>query len=123
MKNIIIKGLFAALMLLFCVASQAQTSKNPVGKWDYSIPDVSSEYSSGKAEFKNQNNKLMLVLSTGGWIGDAFEMTKKDDSYSGKFLIEGYAITVTLKPDGENLKGTLSSDRGTLVISMKPEKK
>ena len=123
MKSIIIKGWFAAFMLLFCITGQAQTSGNPVGKWVYSIPDVSSEYASGKAEFKKQDGKLMLVLSSNEWIGDAFEMTKKDDGYSGKFWIQEYSVTITLKPDGENLKGTLSSDRGTLLVSMKPEKK
>ena len=114
---------FAACMLLFCIVAQAQTSSNPVGMWTYNCPEAPYEYSTGKAEFKLQDDKLMLVMFVGGTQGQPVAVTKTDDGYLCRFSIDYFDITIILKPDGENLKGTISSDDWELAMTMKPEKK
>ena len=122
MKYNIKRVFFAACMFLFCIVIQAQTSSNPVGKWTYSCPEAPYEYSTGKAEFKLQDGKLMLVMVVGGNQGAPIEVTKRENDYVCRFSIENYGITIILKPDGDNLKGTIASDGWELAISMKPEK-
>jgi hypothetical protein len=109
-------------MLLFGVIVQAQTSSNPVGKWDYSVPEAPYEYSKGKAEFKMQDGKLMMVMIINEYAGNPMEVTKKDNAYVCKFAGDGFEMTITLKPDGDNLKGNISSDQFDVSITMTPAK-
>ena len=124
MKNIFSKGLFAACFLLICSLGWAQTSSNPVGVWNYELPDAPGEYATGKVEFKNQDGKLMMVMFfNGAPQGNGYEVTKKDNKYICNVAIENFDMTFTLEPDGDNLKGMLSTDYGDLAIFLKPEKK
>ena len=123
MKYSIKRVLFSASILLFCIVGQAQTSSNPVGMWTYNCPEAPYEYSTGKAEFKVQEGKLFLVMSVGGNPGTPIEVTKKDNDYICKFSFDNFGITIILKPDGNNLKGTIASENWDLAISMTPEKK
>ena len=123
MNSSIKRVIFAACMLLFCIVAQAQTSSNPVGMWTYNCPEAPYEYSTGKAEFKLQDGKLMLVMIMGGTQGAPIEVTKKDNDYVCNFSIEYFDITIVLKPDGDNLRGTIASDSWELTMTMTPEKK
>jgi hypothetical protein len=118
-----IKGMIVAVLLFCGFVVQAQTSSNPVGKWDYTIPEAPYEYSKGKAEFKMQDNKLMMTLILDQNTGTPFEVTKKDNSYICRMSFEGFIMTFTLNPDGDNLKGIISSDQWDVSITMTPEKK
>jgi len=124
MKNVVFKGILAACMLLFCFVGRAQTVSDPVGVWDYSIPSAPPEYSPGKAEFKKQNDKLILVLTAGENPALTFDVTVKDKNvYVCQFTSNEFSMTITLKPNGENLSGTLSTDMWDVEIDMKPAKK
>jgi len=122
MKNSMIRGMLAACMLLFGFIVQAQTSSNPVGKWDYSVPEAPYEYSKGKAEFKMQDEKLVMVMTINDFVGDPMEVTKKENAYVCEFAVEGFSMTITLNPDGDNLKGFISSDQWDVSINMTPAK-
>ena len=122
MKKNVIKGMMGACMLLLGFIVQTQTSSNPVGKWDYSIPEAPYEYSKGKAEFKMQENKLVVVMTINQSVGNTLEVTKKENAYLFGFTIEGYSISFTLNPDGDNLKGIVSSDEWDVTITMTPAK-
>ena len=123
MNKRMIKGMMVACMLLIGFMVQAQTSTNPIGKWDYSVPDAPYEYSKGKAEFKMQNNKMVMVMTINDYVGDPMEVTKKDNAYVCQFVGDNFSMTITLKPDGNNLKGTIGSDQFEVSITMTPEKK
>ena len=125
MKNTIFKGILAACMLLFCIVGRAQTVSDPVGVWDYSIPEAPYEYSTGKAEFKKVDDKLTMTLkSSADSRVIPLEVTVKEKKeYVCKFKSDNFSMTITLKPDGENLKGTIASDQWEVSITLKPEKK
>ena len=117
-----IQGMLAACMLLLGFIVQAQTSSNPVGKWDYSVPEAPPEYSKGKAEFRMQDDKLVLVMTINNFVGEPIEVTKKDNAYVCGFSVEGFSMSITLNPDGDNLKGWISSDQWDVTITMTPAK-
>ena len=121
MKKRIVKVILTACMLLFYMSVQAQTSSNPVGIWDFNIPNAPAEYATGKVEFKNQDDKLMMFFV--GIQGRGFEVTKKENQYTCKMSFDYFEITFVLNPDGNNLKGTVSSDQWDMEIKMTPEKK
>lgn len=124
MKNRISKGLFAACFMLICSFGWTQTSSNPVGVWIYDMPDVPVEYSTGKVEFKNQDDKLMMVMYYENTPqGNGVEVKKQDNKYIIKVALEAFDMTFTLQPDGDNLKGILATDYGDFAIFLKPEKK
>ena len=122
MKKKMIKGMLAACMLLLGFIVQAQTSSNPIGKWDYSVPDAPPDYSRGKMEFKMQDDKLVATMIMGDYVGSPMEVTKKENSYVCQFSVEGYSMRITLNPDGDNLKGFISSDQWDVTITMTPAK-
>jgi hypothetical protein len=125
MKKKIIQGMLVACMLLIGFAGMAQTSSNPVGKWDYSVPEAPAEYSTGKVEFKMQDGKLMMSLAVSGQgqSGPFAEAVKNDNGYVCKMVSEYFSMTITLNPDGNNLKGFITSDQFTVAITLTPEKK
>jgi len=123
MNTRMIKGMLVACMLLIGCMVQAQTSANPIGKWDFSVPDAPYEYSKGKAEFKMQDNKMVVVMTINNNSGDPMEITKKDNAYVCQVSVDGFSMTINLKPDGDNLKGTISSNQFEIGITMTPEKK
>ena len=123
MKKNVMKGLLAACMLLVCMVGRSQTSANPVGVWTFSIPDAPYEYSTGKVEFKMQDGKLMLFMIMNEQAGKPVEVAKKDNAYSCSFDVDGYALVMTLNPDGDNLKGIIVADQWELGITLKPVKK
>jgi len=116
------KGILVGCMMLLGFIVQAQTSSNPIGKWNYSVPEAPYEYSKGKAEFKMQNDKLVLVMTINDFVGDPMEVAKKENSYVCAFSGDGFSMTITLNPDGDNLKGFISSDQWDVSITMIPEK-
>ena len=122
MKKRIIKGMLAAYMLLLCMVGQAQTSSNPVGIWDFNIPNAPAEYSTGKVEFKNQDGKLRMFF-VGMSQGSGFDVTKKDNQYTCKMSFDNFEMTFVLNPDGTNLKGIIYSDQWEMDIRMTPQKK
>ena len=122
MKKNIMKGMLLACMLLTGIIVQAQTSSNPVGKWDYLVPDAPIEYSKGKAEFLMQDGKLMMVMIADGQSGNPVEVTKTDDTYTCRISSDYFTMTITLRPDGDNLKGVIGVDQWDLDIIMTPEK-
>jgi len=122
MKKKMIQGMLVACMLLIGFIVQAQTSGNPVGKWDYSCPEAPYEYSKGKAEFKMQDSKLMLVMTINSQTGQPMEVVKKDTAYVCVVSNDYFSMTITLKPDGDNLKGVITSDQWEIGITMTPEK-
>jgi uncharacterized protein (DUF2147 family) len=124
MKKQMIKGVLVACMLLIGFIVQAQTSSNPVGKWDFNVPEAPYEYSTGKAEFKMQDGKLMLSLTiTGQQSSPAYEVKKNDKTYVCEMAFDNFYMKITLNPDGDNLKGLISSDQWDVGITMTPEKK
>jgi len=124
MKKRIIQGMLVVCMLLIGFAGRAQTSSNPVGKWDFSIPEAPPEYSTGKAEFTMQDGKLVFsMLVNGQSAGQPIEVKKNDNTYVCEMANEYFSMKITLNPDGDNLKGMISSDQFAMGISMTPEKK
>jgi len=124
MKKRIIQGMLVACMLLIGFVAMAQTSSNPVGKWDTTFPEAPAEYSKGQAEFKMQDGKLMYIAYMDGQpIGQPVEAVKKDNGYVCKMESEFGTITITFTPDGNNLKGTLGSDQFSMNFTMTPAKK
>ena len=115
--------MLVACMLLLGYVVQAQTSSNPIGKWDYSVPEAPYEYSKGKAEFKMQDGKMVMVITINDYVGNPMEVTKKENSYVCKMSGDNFSMTITLNPDGNNLKGIISSDQRDVGITMTPEKK
>jgi hypothetical protein len=111
-------------MLLFCIVGRAQTPSDPVGVWVYSIPEAPYEYSTGKAEFKKVDGKLTMTLAAGENPAIPLEVTvKENNEYVCKFSSTEFSMTITLKPDGETLKGYVTSDMWEVSITMKPDKK
>jgi len=124
MKKRIIQGMMVVCMLLIGFTGMAQTSSNPVGKWDFKVPDAPAEYGIGKAEFKMQDGKLMLLMTISGQsAGQSIEVKKNDNTYVCEMSNDYFSMTIILNPDGDNLKGTISSDQWDMDIFMTPEKK
>ena len=124
MRKIMIKWTLVACILFLGIVVCAQTSSNPIGMWIYSCPDAPDEYATGKVEFKQQDGKLMLLITVNQADGSQItEVTKKDNVYTCRLSSEYFDITITLSPDGENLKGTILSDQMEVPITMKPAKK
>jgi len=122
MENRLFKGLVVVCFLLIGSAVLAQTSKNPVGVWDFSVPDAPTEYATGKIEFKNQDGKLLLFF-VGNNQTRGFEVTRRENQLVCRVSQDGFVMTLTLNPDGDNLKGTVDVDQWKMAISMKPAKK
>ena len=124
MKYTVLKGILAACLLLFCIAGQGQTVSNPVGVWDYSIPEAPDEYGVGKAEFKREDGKLTMTLKVGNNPAVPLSVTVKENNvYVCDLKTNEFSMTITLKPDGANLKGTVSSDYWDVGITLTPVKK
>ena len=124
MKKRIIQGMLVACMLLIGFIGMAQTSSNPVGKWDYNVPEAPAEYATGKAEFKMQDGKLMFGMIVNGQTAGQFVEAKKDgDKYICEISNDYFYMIITLSPDGNNLKGIVSVDQYDLGITLTPEKK
>jgi len=124
MERTIFKLMMTACILLFCIAGRAQTASDPVGVWVYSIPEAPYEYSTGKAEFKKVDGKLTMTMTSGDYPAIPLEVTVKENKeYVCKFSSPEFAMTITLKPDGDNLKGFVASDQWEVAITMKPDKK
>ena len=124
MKKRIIQGMLVACMLLIGFAGMAQTSSNPVGKWDYTVPEAPAEYGTGKAEFSMKDGKLMYqMIVNGQTAGQPIEVKKVENSYVIEISNDYFYMKITLNPDGDNLKGLVSSDQWEMGISLKPEKK
>ena len=124
MKKRFMQGMLVVCMLLIGFIGMAQTSSNPVGMWDYRVQEAPAEYSTGKAEFKMQDGKLVfLMLVNGQQTGQPIEVKKNDNTYVCEMSNEYFSMKVTLSPDGDNLKGTISSDQWQMGITMTPEKK
>ena len=124
MKKRIIQGMLVVCMLLIGFAGMAQTSSNPVGKWDFKVPDAPAEYGTGKAEFKMQDGKLVFsMLVNGQSAGQPIEVKKNDNTYVCEMSNDYFSMTIILIPDGDNLKGTISSDQWDMDVFMTPEKK
>ena len=99
---------------------QAQTPTNPVGKWNFDVPDAPGD-NTGKAEFKNQDGKLMVVLTIENNPSPAYEVKRDGNKLVFKYTRD-YDVTVTLAPDGDKLKGSLSSVVFEFEIIMTPDK-
>jgi hypothetical protein len=124
MEKTFCKVIFTACTLLFCLVVRAQTPSDPVGAWTYSIPEAPYEYSTGKAEFKKVDGKLTMTMTSGDYPAIPLEVTVKENNvYVCKFSSTEFAMTITLKPDGDNLKGTVGSDQWEVSITLKPDKK
>ena len=124
MKKKIMHGLLVACMLLIGFVGMAQTSSNPVGKWDYTVPEAPAEYATGKAEFMMQDGKLVFMMIVNGQqTGQPIEVQKNDNTYVCEMSNEYFSMKITLSPDGDNLKGVISSDQWQMGITMTPEKK
>ena len=124
MKKRIIQGMLVVCMLLIGFIGMAQTSSNPVGKWDYNVPEAPYEYSTGKAEFKMQDGKLMFgMIVNGQTAGRSVEAKKEGDKYICEISNDSFYMKITLSPDGDNLKGLVSSDQWEMGIILTPEKK
>ena len=117
MKN---RLLLLSFMLLFSMIGWAQTSTNPVGVWDFNVPDAPSEYATGKIEFKNQDGKLMLYFVG---VNQGTEVTRRDNQLTCRISSDYFDMTIVLRPDGNNLRGTVSSDQWAMAITLTPEKK
>ena len=123
MKKRIMKGMLVACMLFIGFAGIAQTSSNPIGKWDYSIPEAPAEYGIGKAEFKMQDDKLVFLMTINGQtLGQPVEVKKTDNTYSIEISNDYLYLSIFLDPDGDNLKGVLTYEQWDLDILMTPEK-
>jgi hypothetical protein len=124
MKKRIIQGMLVACMLLIGFMAMAQTSSNPVGKWDFTVPEAPAEYSTGKAEFTMQDGKLMYqMLVNGQSAGQPIEVKKVENTYVIEISNDYFYMKITLNPDGNNLKGLVSSDQWEMGITLTPEKK
>jgi len=124
MKKRIIKGMLVACMLLVGFISMAQTSSNPVGKWDTYFPDAPPEYANSVAEFVMQDGKLMYIAYWDGQpVGQPIELVKNDNGYSCKMETDFGTMTITFIRDGDNMKGTLGSDQFSMNFTMTPQKK
>jgi len=122
MKKKMMKGIFVACMLLLGFIIQAQTSSNPVGKWNYTMPDAPPEFGQGQVEFKMQNDKLVLVILHNDYFGDPIEVTKQDDAYVCEYAGGEFYMTMTFNPDGDNLKGMMSVGGYDLIMILTPAK-
>jgi hypothetical protein len=124
MKKRIIQGMLVVCMLLIGFIGMAQTSSNPVGKWDYKVPEAPAEYATGKAEFKMQEGKLVFsMIVNGQQAGQPIEVKKDGNTYICEMSNEYFYLLITLSPDGDNLKGLISSDQWEMAIILTPEKK
>jgi len=122
MEKSFFKQLLVAFMLLIGTVGFAQTSGNPIGIWDFNVPDAPSEYASGKIEFKNQDDKLMLFF-VGTNQARGFEVTKRENQYICRISANNLNMSIVLNPDGNNLKGTIGSGQWEMAIILTPEKK
>ena len=123
MKKRIMKGMLVACMLFIGFAGIAQTSSNPIGKWDYSMPDAPAEYGIGKAEFKMLDDKLVFLMTINGQtLGQPVEVKKNDNTYVIEISNDYVYLDISLNPDGDNLKGILTYEQWDLDILMTPEK-
>jgi len=123
MKQIIINVILAVCILMPAAVVKAQTPANPVGKWNYLIPDAPPEYGSGKVEFKRVDGKLTMTMLSSGNPEIPLEVTEKENNeYVCTFSSDQFDMTLHLKPDGENLSGVLEVAGYEASITMKPDK-
>jgi hypothetical protein len=71
-----------------------------------------------------QDDKLVMVMIMDGQpAGPPMAVTKRNDSYVCEMSNEYFSMTISVKPDGDNLKGLIYSDQWEMAIVFTPEKK
>jgi len=87
-----------------------------VGAWNYMVENVDYEYRTGVLLISKEDGKynVQVQLSAGNLPGEEIEVI--DNSITFSVYIEGQKISVSLKADGDKIKGESSSYDGVYKI-------
>lgn len=123
MKTQITKVFAIFSFLLFTMAVYAGTmnsnSNKLKGNWSYSLPDAPYGYQDGSIEFKETDGKLTAVVKIGNSTHTINEIKKDGDTYRCSLYVDGSDVKVAIKPDKEELKGTVVADGWEMPVTFK----
>jgi hypothetical protein len=113
--------LFAVCFALPVIAKL--DTKQVIGTWKYKV-DTGDQILIGTLTFAEKDNTLTVAVVTGE--GDVFPVTKVETKPENMLYFEikldNDLIKVTLKMDGDKLKGTGSNYQGEFVVTGEKQK-
>lgn len=113
--------------LFFTMAAYAGTtdanSDKLKGAWSYSLPDAPYGYQDGTIEFKETEGKLTGIARVGASSYTIKEIKKEGDTYHCSLSVDGNDVKVSIKPDKEELTGTVITDGWEMPVTFKRIKK
>jgi hypothetical protein len=95
---------------------EVKTADELVGAWNYTVENVDYEYRTGVLLISKDDGKynVQVQLSAGNIPGEEIEVV--DNSIKFSVYIEGQKISVSLKAEGDKIKGESSSYDGVYKI-------
>lgn len=95
---------------------EVKTADELVGAWNYTVENVDYEYRTGVLLISKEDGKynVQVQLSAGNIPGEEIEVV--DNSIKFSVYIEGQKISVSLKAEGDKIKGESSSYDGVYKI-------
>ncbi|MBT8315072.1 MAG: hypothetical protein KJP26_11485 [Maribacter sp.] len=95
---------------------EVKTADELVGAWNYTVENVDYEYRTGVLLISKEDGKynVQVQLSAGNIPGEEIEVVDNNIKFS--VYIEGQKISVSLKAEGDKIKGESSSYDGVYKI-------
>jgi hypothetical protein len=114
-------AIFSFLLLTMAVYAGAMDANSDKlkGNWSYSLPDAPYGYQDGSIEFKETDGKLTAVARVGTASYTIKEIKKEGDTYHCSLLVDGSEVKVSIKPDKEELTGTVIADGWEMPVTFK----
>ncbi|MDR0750890.1 MAG: hypothetical protein LBF62_15145 [Tannerellaceae bacterium] len=117
-KTAAILGFLFITMAAYAGTMDANNDKLK-GNWSYSLPDAPYGYQDGSIEFKETDGKLTAVARIGTSSYTIKEIKKEGDTYHCNLSVDGSDVKVSIKPDKEELRGTVIADGWEMPVTFK----
>jgi hypothetical protein len=89
------------------------------GNWTYSLPDAPYGYQDGSIEFKEVDGKLTAVAHIGTSSYTIKEIKKEGDTFHCSLFVDGNDVKVSIKPEKEELTGTVTAEGWEMPVTFK----
>ena len=86
------------------------------GTWDYTVQDVSPEYSSGVLHIQKEGRSYQVTVELPNGTLKASDVKAKKNTINFQLLIDGQRVDVALKVEGDTISGESTSPDGVYKL-------
>ncbi len=86
------------------------------GTWDYTVQDVSPEYSSGVLHIHKEGRSYQVTVELTKGTLNASDVKAKKNTINFQLLIDGQRVDVALKVEGDTISGESTSPDGVYKL-------